>query len=136
MDDKVKLLAQWFAADVQLSKAKAEELRLRKLVGGLFFTKPKEGTNDADVDDGTGAVVKLKQPITRKVLPEELLILEQTKNNRHKAILAECIKYKPDLVLSAYRDLTPEEQLWLDKALEIKEGQFALEVVIPKRKKG
>jgi hypothetical protein len=138
MEDRVKLLAAWFAADKLMRQTKAEELRLRNLVGGLFFTKPKEGTNDAEVNDGTGAVVKLKQPITRNVLPEELAKLERTigTNNRRSAIVSECIKYKPELVLSAYRALTDEERAWLDGALEIKEGTFAIEVVIPKRKKG
>jgi hypothetical protein len=134
---KVKLLAEWYAADELLAKAKAEELRLRNLVGGLFFTNPVEGTNSADVNDGTGAVVKLKQPINRKVLPEELAKLERAigTNNRRSVIVSECIKYKPELVLSAYRELTEDERTWFDAALEIKEGTFALEVVIPKRRK-
>lgn len=137
MEDRIELLKKWFAADKLMRETKAEELRLRKLVGGMFFDKPKEGTNDADVNDGTGAVVKLKQPITRTVLPEELAKLERTigTNNRRSAIVSECIKYKPELVLSAYRALTDEERAWLDGALEIKEGTFAIEVVIPKRKK-
>lgn len=140
-EDKVTTadLAEWYQLKAELGKLKSKEALLRGRIVRAFFPNPVEGTNNHDMNDGTGAVMKLGYTIDRKVDMGALDALRAAQavegSNVPKVNLDELIKFKPELVISKYRELTAEEQNFVDQALIIKPGSPQLEIVIPKRVK-
>jgi len=132
-------LKDWYLVKDELSKLKQQEALMRSRIFKFYFKDPKEGTNDHEVGDGTGAVIKGGYVINRKIDPGALDALREAQrvpdSNAPKINIDELVKYNPELAISKYRELTAEEQLWFDQALIIKPGAPTLEVVIPKRAK-
>jgi hypothetical protein len=132
-------LAEWYQLKAELGRIKSKEALLRSRIFKFYFPVPTEGTNSADINDGTGAVVKGTHVINRSVDIGALDALkEQQKvegSNAPKINLDELVKWKPEVSISAYRELTEEEQHFFDQCLIIKPGSPQLEITIPKRAK-
>jgi hypothetical protein len=139
-------LAQWYELKDTLAKVKQAEALLRGRIYRHYFQDPKEGTNNYDIGDGTGAVLKANRVIDRKVDVAALDALKKAQEENwgeSKAPgtvpqvpllkLDELIRWKPELAISEYRKLTDNERHYFDQCLIIKDGSPSLEIVIPKR---
>lgn len=133
----VEHLKEWYALKQQLDELKNKEVVLRQFIFNGIFTKPEEGVNKHDINDGTGAVLKGTYVINRKVNEEQLEELETSlsdpNSNLPQLDLDKLIKWKPEVSITEYRKLTDEQRNLLDQTLVIKPGMPSLEIVIPKR---
>lgn len=140
-------LKQWYLLHEQLGKLKSAEALLRGRIFKGMVKDPKEGTNTVPLNDGTGAVLKAQHVINRTV---DVGTLDALKKAQAEAITTaaidpskapnvpklpfdELIKWKPELSITKYKELTAEERLYFDQCLVIKPGSPQLEIVIPKR---
>ncbi len=138
-------LKQWYSLHEQLGKLKSAESLLRNRIFKGMFPDPKEGTNNRPLEDGTGAVLKAQHVISRTVDVGTLDALKKAQadalaagpeappSNAPKLPFDELVKWKPELSISKYRELTKEERMYFDQCLVIKPGSPQLEIVIPKR---
>lgn len=125
-------LAEWYRLQEELKKIKASEMLLRQKIFAAYFPSPKEGTNDAPLDDGY--VLKGKHTINREVDPGALGALKD--KLLEAGIKADAlVQYKPSLVLKEYRTLTEEQRQLFDQCLIVKPGSPALEIVLPAKAK-
>lgn len=132
-------LVTWFKMQDELARLKANEALLRSRIFRHYFTDPKEGVNNVELNDGTGAVIKGEYKINRSIdvgQMEALKAAQQAESyNGPKVNFDVLIKLKPELSITEYKKLTAEERLFVDQALIIKPGAPGLEIVIPKRAK-
>lgn len=124
-------LIAWQALAEQLSKVKAAEMLLRVKIFKGKFVDPKEGTNKVPLNDGW--VLNGERKIDRKVdiaMVNALAIPDGpfVQAGINPALL---IDWKPELKLSAYRELTVEQREVFDQALTIKDGSPTLKIVLP-----
>lgn len=126
-------MERWYTVQEQLSKLKNEEQLLRKKIFAGMFHDPVEGTNSVDLADGF--VLKGKRVINRAV--DDAAFKASIEELAKSGIPTDqIVKYKPELVTSAYRKLTAEQMHLMDTVLIIKDGMPGLEIVKPKRVKG
>jgi hypothetical protein len=134
-------LFAWYEAQAELSKVKAREILLRKKLFKFHFPAPDEGTNSLPLNPlleaagipADGRVLKGGHVINREVDEASLKVLGPTFQEQGIAV-ADLIKWKPALSVSAYRELTAEQRTLFDQCLIIKDGSPTLEVVLPKAK--
>jgi hypothetical protein len=146
-------LKQWYLLHEQLGKLKSAEALLRGRIFKGMVKDPKEGTNTVPLNDGTGAVLKAQHVINRSVdvgtldalrkAQADALAMQQQPStvaaegvvppNAPKLPFDELIKWKPELSITKYKELTAEERMYFDQCLVIKPGSPQLEIVIPKR---
>lgn len=135
---------EWWKAKQQLDKWKGVEAMARRRIFGDFFPTPVEGTNThilenewqlkgirnitRDVD--SGALTVFMQPMEIDGVRQNFNIFEQ-----HNINTAKVFRYKPELVLGEYRDLTDEQKQIVDQVLTIKDGMPGLEVKPPSNRK-
>jgi len=140
-EDTVTLqdLKDWYQAKDELGRLKSKEALMRTRIFKFYFKDPVEGVNTAEIDDGTGAVIKGQYVLNRTVDPGALDALRtamQTEGaNVPKINLDKLVKWKPEVAVSEYRALTDEERNFFDQALIVKPGSPQMEIVIPKRPK-
>jgi hypothetical protein len=130
-------LRKWYELQQRMAADKTAEALLRSRIYKQFFPTPKEGTNNHPLEDGTGAVLKAKRVVNRKVLEPELDAYKSNSkeegSNLPKLPWNKLIKYEPKLSMSEYNKLTNDEKKACDMVLEIKDGSPQLEITIPKR---
>lgn len=128
-------LADWYKMAKELSALKVAESLLRKRLFAHYFTDPREGVNNHNLDDGF--VLKGGRVVNRKIIPDELLNLrvaiDAEGSNLPKLDFRKLVKYTPELVKAEYNKLSDEDKLVFDRCLEIKDGSPTLDVVKPKR---
>lgn len=125
-------LAEWYRLQEQLKKIKASEMLLRQKIFGAYFPSPQEGTNSAPLAEGW--VLKGKHTINREIDPGTLGAMKE--QFAEAGIAADSlVQYKPSLVLKEYRTLTEEQRQLFDRALIVKPGSPALEIVLPAKVK-
>lgn len=138
-------LAEWYKMQAELGRLKSAEALLRGRIFKHYFPTPKEGTNNVPLNDGTGAVLKGQHVINRSVDQGALDALR--KSVQEAAALREqggqpniplinvdkLVKWKPEVAITEYRQLTEEERHFFDQCLVIKPGSPQLEITIPKR---
>lgn len=133
-------LTEWYNLQEQMKKLKASEMLLRLKIFKGLFVNPKEGTNTVPLSEGW--VLKGKRVIQRDIDQAALAVNSMldpatqtsrlTSNGIHPESL---IKWKPELVLPAYRALTQEQMDIFNECLVIKDGSPALEIVLPAKAK-
>lgn len=123
-------LERWYIVQEELSKLKNEEQLLRQKIFKGMFHNPAEGVNSIPLADGF--VLKGKRVINRTV-DEAAFKSSIEELAKHGIRTDEIVRYKPELVISAYRKLTEEQRHLMDTVLIIKEGMPGLEIVKPKR---
>lgn len=123
-------LNEWYTIQQQLGTLGAREKVLREKIFKDKFPSPKEGTNKAPL--GEGWILNAVHVINRKVDIASL--------KAHAEDLAEAkvptdlvFKYTPELVKSAYNQLSDEQKKAVDACLIIKPGMPQLEIKLPKR---
>lgn len=129
-------LSKWYQLQEQLKAVKASEMLLRtKIYKGLFIN-PEEGTNSVPLSEGW--LLKAKRTIQRDIDLAAFQALASLNQETQQSKFSEVgiapelmIKWKPELVIKAYRALTPEQLAIFDQALIIKDGSPALEIVLP-----
>lgn len=125
-------LAEWYRLQEELKRIKASEMLLRQKIFGAYFPSPAEGTNSAPLADGW--VLKGKHTINREIDPGALGAMKE--QFAQAGIAADSlVQYKPSLVLKEYRTLTEEQRQLFDRALIVKPGCPALEIVLPAKAK-
>lgn len=132
-------LAQWYTMKQELSRLKSAEALLRARIFRFYFPTPKEGTNNQPLNDGTGAVLKGQYVINRAVDIGALDALRKAQqeavegSNAPKLNFDELVKWKPEVAITKYRELTEEERHYFDQCLVITPGSPQVEITIPKR---
>lgn len=129
-------LILWYNLKQQIKSLKAltdKEMLLRKKIFGGIFPNPREGVNAHTMPDGY--IIKGTYKIDRKV---ELAVLKSnTESFIERGVSPDSlIEYKPELVLSAYRQLTEEQAAIFDECLIIKPASPDLVIVPPAPPKG
>lgn len=125
-------LAEWYRLQEELKRIKASEMLLRQKIFGAYFPSPAEGTNSAPLADGW--VLKGKHTINREIDPGAFGAMKE--QFAQAGIAADSlVQYKPSLVLKEYRTLTEEQRQLFDRALIVKPGSPALEIVLPAKAK-
>lgn len=130
-------LNEWYRLSNELSRIKAAEMLLRTKIFRGMFKDPVEGTNTVPLAEGWQ--LKGKRTINRDIDPGSLQAYvhqdEEGKSKLSEAGIAvgNLIKWKPELILKNYRQLTDEQRNVFDNVLIIKDGSPALEIVLPKR---
>lgn len=125
-------LNSWYTMQAELKRLRTAEMLLRQKIFGFYFRAPKEGTNSHPLDGGW--VLKGKHTINREVDPGAFAAMKEqfAAAGIHSDDL---VQYKPSLVLSEYRTLTEEQQKLFDRALIVKPGAPALEIMLPAKAK-
>lgn len=116
-------ITAWHNAAAEAAKYSATENTLQKEIAAEFFDNPTEGTNTLDV--GFGKVLKLDLRISRSVdtaqyeaMVKKLLENSNSDDPEHsvqvqelKDILAKCVTFKPQVIVSGYKALSGDEKL-------------------------
>lgn len=126
-------VAEWFQKKKEAVAAAACEMLLRKRIFKHYFKAPKEGSSNWEtLPDGyrLNADHKINRTIDEPVMRNMWEDLVQQGINMNALI-----RMKPELVTSAYRELTEEQRMKFDQVLNIKEGSPALEIKPPKAPK-
>ena len=124
-------LAVWYKLNEELKRLKGQEALLRQKIFKGMFLNPHEGTNSVDLPDGY--VLKGKHNINRDIDPGALDAL-RPELKKAKILVDQLVRYKPELKIALYRELTDEQRQLFDQALIIKDGMPGLEIVMPKRR--
>ncbi len=119
--EKIEL---WEKATAAMDRLKADEIQLRNEIFFALFPVPKEGVNSVEFE---GRTVKGTYKINRTVDAAALGSSWQALSEQ-KIPLDFLIKNKPELVISVFRTLTPEQHLLFDNVLTIKPGSPTLEI--------
>jgi len=130
---------KWYELQAQLKSIKASEMLLRTKIYKGLFKDPVEGTNTIPLAEGW--VMK-----ARRVIQRDIDIAALTINSANPELgpsrlelaginVASLVKWKPELVLKNYRELTDEQKLIFNDCLVIKDGSPALEIVLPAKNK-
>lgn len=120
----------WYTASEELAALKNREMLLRRKVFEGKFPEPVEGTNSEPLQDGW--VLKCKYGYNRTPDMEAFSTLAD-ELRAAGVVLETLIKYKPELAITAYRELTKEQQQLVDQCLIVKPSSPSLEIVMPKR---
>lgn len=132
MNALMKTLKEWEAAKVAAEEAKlviARELELRQKVVEMFFPEAKEGTNSMEMNAGwkLKAVCKLTRKVDAAALTTMLPVL------REKAIPVDTLfQWKPELKVSVYRQMTPEQLALIDQVITTSPASPELQLIPPK----
>jgi hypothetical protein len=138
-------LALWFKTTQELAKLRAAEMLMRQRIFKAYFPTPKEGTNTAVLPD----TFQLKgvHVINRKIVEESMQALcyrpqisegvfGPSKLEQAGVSPQQIIKWKPELAIAVYRELTEEQQHLVDQMLLIDAGSPQLKIEPPVKKRG
>jgi hypothetical protein len=138
-------IAAWYKAKRELDALKAKEMLMRQHIFKAFFPTPKEGTNTVVLPD----TYQLKgvHTINRKIVEEAMQALcyrpqlaegvfGPSKLEQAGISPTTIIKWKPELAIGAYRELTEEQRHLVDQMLLIDAGSPQLKIEPPAKKRG
>jgi hypothetical protein len=142
-------LAQWFKAKRDLAALRVNEMLLRKLIFSHYFPSPKEGTNTVTLPDAYQ--LKGTHVINRKLVEESMqaltyrpqigadpqggAIFGPSKLEEAGINPSQLIKWKPEISITVYRELTEEQMHLVDQMLLIEEGSPSLDITPPSTRK-
>lgn len=133
--EQADLINSWANLRKQIANIKPivdEEMKLRKEIFSSMFPTPAEGVNDSPLHSGW--VLKGTYKLDRKI--DEAALPAAMEQLRALGVVADkLVAYKPSLVTSVYKELTAEQRVIFDTALEIKPASPTLELNPPKGKK-
>lgn len=123
-------IAEWFNKKKELATLKTTEMLLRKRIFNHFFKQPKEGANNVPMPDGSAYKLCGTHVVNRKV--DEPVMRTMWDDLCKQGIpMNDLIKMKPELSVSAYRELTAEQQKLFDQVLIVSDGSPDLEIKAP-----
>lgn len=126
-----QLTTEWWAASQALDTLKVRELALRVELFKRQFPSPVEGSAENKVPLGGGYILQADHKINRNV--DEAVVSALMKGDNTRPLAEKVFRYKPELVLKAFRDLSDEEKKIVADAVTEKPGTPALKIVLPKR---
>lgn len=126
-----QLTTDWWAASQALDALKVRELALRVELFKRQFPSPVEGSAENKVPLGGGYILQADHKINRNV--DEAVVSALMKGDNTRPLAEKVFRYKPELVLKAFRDLSDEEKKIVADAVTEKPGTPALKIVLPKR---
>ena len=137
-------VALWYTTKKDLDTLKAKEMLMRQRIFKAFFPTPKEGTNTTTLPDTWQ--LKGTHTINRKIVEEAMQALcyrQPLENGAFAPSKLEeagvsqqaIIKWKPELALSVYRELTEEQRHLVDQMLLIDAGSPQLKIEPPAKKR-
>lgn len=113
MNDKSLLVAEWNAVQQSLKEIKKTELELRKRLLKELFPENVTGTIYTNVGDKR---VKANFGLSYKVEEDALNIIGPELTDA----AANCIKWKPSLIMKEYKALSDEDRDLLDECITCK----------------
>lgn len=120
---------RWFKVKKEMAELKAEESELRQAIISSYFAKPKkdEGTERRDLPDNWKLSAKfgLDRKVDETILDSVFAELPEGSKDR-------LIRYKPEVNIKAYRELTETQRAIFDKALIIKPESVQVTLEPPK----
>jgi hypothetical protein len=138
--NKDALLTQWKEASELLAKIKVTEAELRKQVVEAFSHDAKPGHSGTEnIDVGWGHKLKVVHKLNYKLdnandcekLDKVLDTIEKSMEGGN--IIAErLVKWKPELSVSEYKLLSPENKARIDSVLTITDGTPEVTLIPPK----
>ena len=119
---------EWYRLQQELQTIKTKEMLLRRKIFDVMFSV-QEGTEYVDLAHGyrLQAVAKLD-----RTLDAAHLDVMKDEFRKHKINVDALVKYKPELSIKDYRQLTDEQRNMFDQVLTIKPGAPSLKIVAPK----
>lgn len=140
-------LVRWQELKNAIDTAKAQEMEFRKYIVTREFPKPEEGTNTKELGNGYAlkAVVKYNYNLADNDTVESTLDKLSKLGNAGSAISDRLVSWKPNFLLTEYRQLIEDKEKgsqFADEALTIinsmltiTEAAPELKIVEPKVKK-
>lgn len=133
-----EVLMQWQQAKQQLDAAKAKELELRNTIVnelGLFDPSKEKGTERYKL--GNGWELKAEKKLNWTTYAEIGGVhietaLDEIAKTAGRMAADELVKFKPEIKISIYEKLTPDEQRIINPFLSYKPGTPSLELIAPK----
>jgi len=139
VEQRDKLLLSWKEAKQQLETAKNAEMALRKMIvedSGLFDATKEKGTQRVNLGEGWQIKVEKKINWTTKAELEDGRhiddALELIEASAGKLAADELVKFKPEVKMSIYNKLTPEQKEIIDPFLTSSPASPSLELIPPK----
>ena len=142
-----QLLLEWQKKKEAIETAKAEELDLRKYIVKREFPQPNEGMNTKELGNGyqLKAAVKYNYNLSDNDTVEQTLEKISAMGPSGSAIADRLISWKPDFLLTEYRQLVEDKDKGsqfahtalniINEMLTITEGAPTLEIKEPKARK-
>lgn len=125
------LVSKWHAAKKAADEAILAERTAREALVNSVFPEIVEGAgNKADI--GFGMMLQVTGTVSRKI---DMAVFDSIKPNIPTDILDSVIRYKPDLVVGAWKSLPLSAKKLLADAVEEKPGAPQVKIV-PKKKPG
>lgn len=125
-----ELTVQWDKAVSKLEAAKKAELELRNKIVEKAFAGAPEGTNSVELLNGT--ILKADIKINRTVVVAQLEAATAyaiEKGDQHlRDLLSAVIRYKPDVVVGAFKAASAEDKKRLGDIIQERLGTAQLEV--------
>lgn len=123
-------LAEWYSIKQKLDEYKTKEMAMRKAIFAQWFPDAVEGVNRFELPDNY--LLKGSRIINRSV--ETASLQAMADKFKEAGINTDVlVQYKPELKISAYRDLSDEQRHLFDQCLIIKDGSPVLEIAQNKR---
>lgn len=138
-------IAAWYKTKRELDTLKATEMLMRQRIFKAFFPSPKEGTNTVVLPDTYQ--LKGTHTINRKIVEEAMQALCY-RPQVSEGVFGPCkleeagvspqaiIKWKPELAIGVYRELTEEQRHLVDQMLLIDAGSPQLKIDPPAKRRG
>lgn len=127
------LLGLWRAAQDNLSTAKEEEMHYRMLLARVTFgDDPKEGTTShvfGDPKDKKAAKLTISAKINRSIDEAAIGHVLATLRETIGPVADTVVRYKPELSITAWRELTDTQKEILAPAITAKPGTPSLKFV-------
>lgn len=124
----------WWKMSQDLAKLKTSEMLLRMKIFNGVFKEPVEGTNKFALGD-QGWQINATYVINRKI--DVALLTAKAAQLREQGLnIDTLIKQKPEVIVSAYKKLKPEEQALFDEVLDIAPGSPQMKIELPKKAMG
>lgn len=131
--EKYTTVLQWFQASTQLSTLKKTEKKLRKVVCSMLFNGARAGTHKVELGSGYELKAFVKTNYAVKPIDGSYAYIIPLLDKLPTHIANELIDWNPKLSVTAYNNLTTDEQAIANEFLTITEGEAALTVVAPKQ---
>lgn len=123
-----EVLAEWQKVSLELDRAKAREMELRKALFTAAFPNPVEGTNSLTLADGR--IVKGVHKINRSVDDAQVpAVRAEILKRSNEVKVDDLFRVGYSLGIKEYNKLGPELLLIANKAVTAKPGAPTLEVV-------
>lgn len=132
-----EVILHWQSLQLDLAKAKEEEMTFRKYVVSRAFPQKQEGTNTLEL--GNGYALKAGIKYNYKLDPDnakvEAALLNLAKLGNEGSFIADrLVSWTPSLSIKEYRELEPKYKAVIDSVIEITDAAPSLELKAPKAK--